>query len=94
MQKVIDVVKNNRKKPRQAFSQEKLHNSIRSACLSVRTPEGEANTTADRVTHAVILWLANKPVVTSNDLRRIASAHLSRYQPDAAYLYHHHRFII
>lgn len=94
MQKVIDVVKNSSKKPMESFNRDKLHQSIRSACLSVRSPEGEAETIADHVTHAVLLWLENKPIVTSNDLRRIASAHLSRYQPDAAYFYHHHRYII
>jgi hypothetical protein len=67
---------------------------VRSACLSVRSPEGEAESTAALVTDAVVLWVESKPAITSHDLRRLASAHLERYHPEAAYLYKHHRLII
>jgi transcriptional regulator NrdR family protein len=90
----VDIVKRSGKRPTEAFDREKLLRSIRAACLSVRTPDGEADTTAHNVTSAVVIWLENKPVVTSHDLRRLASAHLHRYHPDAAYLYQHHRIII
>jgi len=90
----IDVVKRSGRRPSERFDHEKLLRSVHAACLSVRTPEGEAESTAKNVTYAVILWLENKPVVTSHDLRRLASAHLERYHPDAAYIYQHHRIII
>lgn len=94
MNQVIDVVKRKKRLPVQSFQNEKLHQSIYAACLSVRVPDGEAAIVADRVSHSVQMWLKNKPMITSNDLRRIASVHLHRYSPDAAYFYHHHRYII
>jgi len=90
----IDVVKRSGRRPSEAFDRNKLHRSLRAACLSVRTPEGEAESTANNVTDAVIVWLTAKPAVTSSDLRRIASAHLTRYHPEAAYFYQRHRTII
>lgn len=90
----VDIVKRSGKRPNEAFDRDKLVRSIRAACLSVRSPEGEAHTTADNVAAAVIIWLENKPVVTSHDLRRLTSAHLHRYHPEAAYLYQHHRIIM
>lgn len=69
------------------FDPLKLHNSIVAACLSVRSHEGEAHTTAERVCRSVIDWLAPKDEVTSSDIRRVASRHLSTYHPEAAYMY-------
>jgi transcriptional regulator NrdR family protein len=92
--KAIDVVKRSGKRPSEAFDPDKLLRSIRSACLSVRSPEGEAESTATQVTNAVIIWVESKPAVTSHDLRRLASSHLERYHPEAAYFYQHHRIII
>ena len=90
----IDIVKRAGKRPSEAFNPHKLHASIRAACLSVRSPDGVANMTAWAVTDAVIVWLETRPEVTSNDLRRVASRHLTVYHPDAAYLYEQHRTII
>lgn len=64
-----------------------LHKSIVSACMSVRSHEGEAHETAERVCKKVIDWLAPKDEVTSNDIRRVAAGHLSVYHPEAAYMY-------
>lgn len=90
----IDVVKRGGRRPTESFERAKLLDSIRAACLSVRTPEGEAESTASTVTNAVILWLNTKPAVTTLDLRRVASVHLTRYHPEASYFYQHHRNII
>lgn len=92
--KAIDIVKRSGKRPTEPFNSDKLHHSVRAALLSVRSPEGEAEITAVAVTNAVILWLETKPEVTSHDLRRVASAHLKKFHPDAAYLYEQHRTII
>ena len=92
--KVIDVVKRTGRRPSETFDPHKLRRSIHAACLSVRSPDGEAETTAHNVTHAVLIWCENKPVITSQDIRRLASAHLQRYHPEAAYIYQHHRTII
>jgi transcriptional regulator NrdR family protein len=92
--KAIDIVKRSGTRASEAFDPKKLHASIHAALLSVRTPDGEAVMTAETVTDAVILWLETKPEVTSHDLRRVASAHLKKFHPDAAYLYEQHRTII
>lgn len=92
--KAIDIVKRAGHRPSERFDPAKLHSSIHAALLSVRSPEGEADMTANAVTDAVILWLETKPEVTSHDLRRVASGHLKKYHPEAAYLYEQHRTII
>ena len=92
--KAIDVVKRSGRRPNEAFDRDKLLRSILAACLSVRSPEGEAETTASNVVAAVIIWCEAKPAVTSHDIRRLASQHLERYHPEAAYIYQHHRIII
>ncbi|RYF27214.1 MAG: hypothetical protein EOO17_06360 [Chloroflexi bacterium] len=92
--KAIDIVKSSGKRPSEAFDKTKLHKSVRAACLSVRSPDGEAETTAHNVTNAVIVWLETKPEVTSEDIRRVTSYHLKVFHPDAAYLYEQHRRII
>lgn len=69
------------------FEPVKLHQSITAACLAVRAYEGEAHMTAQKVCEKVIEWLETKTEVTSQDVRRIATTHLSLYKPEAAYLY-------
>lgn len=92
--KAIDIVKREGKRPSESFDRKKLHASVTAACLSVRSPEGEAEMTADKVCDAVILWLDTKPEVTSADLRRKAAETLERHHPEAAYLYKHHRLVM
>jgi len=89
-----DIIKRAGKRPTESFKREKLHHSVRAACLSVRSPEGEAETIAHKVSDAVISWLETKPEVTSHDLRRKATDILESFHPEAAYLYKHHRLII
>lgn len=90
----IDIVKQNGQRPSESFSREKLHASIVAACLSVRTPVGQAESIAHAVTESVIAWLETKPEVTSHDLRRITSKHLQTHHPDAAYLYEQHKITL
>jgi transcriptional regulator NrdR family protein len=92
--KAIDIIKREGKRHTERFQRDKLHASIRAACLSVRSPEGVAESTASRVCDAVIIWLDTKPEVTSADLRRKATESLESFHPEAAYLYKHHRFVI
>jgi hypothetical protein len=75
------------------YDERKLYASIYAACLSVRTPTGEAELTADRVCTDMIPWLQKKPEVTSRDIRLHADIHLSVYNPHAAYLYKHHGIV-
>lgn len=88
------IVKRGGKRPSEPFNPHKLHVSVRAACLSVRTPDGEAEMTAAAVTNAVITWLHAKTEVTSRDLRRIAGGHLRTFHPEAAYLYEQHTNIM
>lgn len=88
------IVKQRGKRPTEAFQPDKLHASILNTCLSVQTPEGQAEATAEKVTTAVADWLSDKPEVTSEDIRRKATAVLEKYHPEAAHLYKHHHMVI
>ena len=90
----IDIIKRGGQRPSESFTAGKLLASIRAACLSVRTPEGEAEMTAKAVCDAVTQWCADKPEVTSADLRRKATETLATHHPEAAYLYKHHRLVM
>ncbi|HRJ06042.1 MAG TPA: hypothetical protein PK096_00530 [Candidatus Saccharibacteria bacterium] len=94
MGKVIDVVKRDGTRPTERFDRNKLHASVLAACLSVRSPHGEAETAANSVCDVVISWCETKPEITSSDLRRTAANHLNRIHPEAAYLYKHHRLVL
>lgn len=88
------VIKRNGSRPSEFFNEEKLHQSISAACMSVRSLEGEAETAAKKVCQSVAVWLAERPEVTSDDVRRIAAHHLSRIHPDAAYMYKNHLAVL
>lgn len=94
MSLAVDIVKHGHSRGTEKFSADKLQNSIREACLSVRTPVGQADSIARIVTEHVVAWLADKPEVTSQDLRKAAAAHLRSHHPDAAYIYEHHKVIM
>lgn len=94
MNRDVIIIKRGGSRQSERFSRDKLHKSILAACLSVRSPEGEAELTAKNVCDAVIKWLALKPEVTSHDLRRKATETLLIHHPEAAYLYKHHRLVI
>lgn len=89
-----DVIKRDGQRPTEAFDPAKLHASVLAACLSVRTPDGEAMQIADKVCDVVLQWCENKPEITSADLRRKASEALDIHHPEASYLYKHHRLVI
>ncbi len=76
------------------YDEQKLLVSICASCLSVRTPIGSAEMIAQRVCKALKPWLAQKPEITSADIRRKASKHLSVLHPDAAYIYKNHRMML
>ncbi len=91
---LIDIVKQNGKRPSEAFQHHKLKNSIYAVCISVHSPEGEASRIADSVTEYVSVWCSTKPAATSADLRRIAAKHLATFHHDAAHIYKHHKVIL
>ena len=85
------VIKQSPKRPAEPFDAAKLAASLKAACLSLRTPEGEAADIARDVGRSVNRWLENRPEVTSADIRQVAARELEKYHPDAAYLYKHHK---
>ena len=90
----IEVIKRNGERQTEAFDPHKLHASVLAACLSVRSPEGEAESVAKLVAEHVTEWCRSKSAVTSSDLRRMAAAFLHRLHPDAAYLYQTHHLVV
>ena len=94
MEPTIDIIKHGGKKPTERFMREKLHASIVISCLSIKTPEGFAIEIADKVCDFVESWLKNRPVVTSGDIRVVASRQFKLLHPDAAYIYEHNKVII
>ncbi|HET9412046.1 MAG TPA: hypothetical protein VFO38_04315 [Candidatus Saccharimonadales bacterium] len=73
------------------YDERKLYASIYASCLSVRTPSGEAELTAAKVCQDLAPWLRKKQEITSLDIRTHAYEHFKIYNPDAAYMYVHHR---
>jgi len=94
MDLAVDIINHGNSRQPERFVREKLHNSIVAACLAVRSPEGQAEVIARAVCEAVIDWLQQRPEVTSQDIRTVATKHLKNYHPDAAYLYEQHHMII
>ena len=94
MDLAVDIIKRGGQRQSERFNRAKLHASIVAACLSVRAPEGHAESTARAVCDGVIEWLQQHPEVTSNDIRIVATRHLKSYHPEAAYLYEQHRITI
>ncbi len=88
------VIKQRGQRPSEQFDAVKLQASIEAACLSVRAPQGAACDIATGVCDQVSSWAANKPAVTSHDIRRIASQALAVFHDDAAYLYQHHQLVV
>lgn len=71
----------------------KLYASIYAACLSVREHPPTAELIAQEVVEDFETWLGKKHEITSNDIRREAAKRLKAINPDAAYMYLHHRVI-
>lgn len=94
MSLAVDIIKRDNKKYSEPFSRNKLHSSIVATCISINTPEGQAENIAHSVCDAVANWLSNKTEVTSGDIRIIATKHLEKQHPEAAYIYEHHKLII
>lgn len=88
------VIKRLGERSAEPFQADKLHASVRAACLSVRSPEGEAETIARRVGDVVSSWIHTKPSVTSHDIRRVATKALESFHPEAAYLYQNHQLVL
>lgn len=87
MDEPILVVKSHSKKKLEHFDPAKLHKSIVATCLSLKTPEGQAEEVASKVTQRVEAWARNRQEITSGDIRRVGADTLRKLHPEAAYLY-------
>lgn len=90
----VDIIKHGGKRPNEQFMRDKLRKSIIASCLCVRTPEGFAEEIADKVCDFVTIWFADRPVITSGDIRVVATRQFKLLHPDAAYIYEHNKVII
>lgn len=88
------VIKHAGKRKSEEFNADKLSKSIQAACASVNLPSGVADDTAKHVVTAVELWLRDKPEITSDDIRRVATRALTIVSPEAGYLYKHHHTMV
>lgn len=76
------------------FDTKKLYASIYSCCLAAHESSHSAEKIADKVSIKVKKWLEEKnSLVTTNDIRQIASKFLENYSADAAYGYNKHRIL-
>lgn len=88
------IIKRGGKRKAELFQEEKLRSSIAATCIGSGSTSGQADTIADQVVKDVVKWLADKPEVTSRDIRRITSQSLTHYNNDAGYLYSQQEKII
>lgn len=82
-----------RKGHTEPFDERKVYASVYAACQAVREPAGSAELIADKVVGDIKAWIEKKHEVTANDIRRQAAKHLQAYNPDAAYIFLHHRVV-
>lgn len=82
-----NIISKRGKRQSENFSHSKLYDSLICALRSANSHPGEAHDAAKKVCELVADWLQERPEVTSQDIRRIATKHLSFYHTDAAYLY-------
>ena len=83
----IDIIKANGKRPSEKFDPDKLHSSIVACCLSLNTPEGQAEEIARTVCRGVIQWCGDRPEITSSDIRRVGAEIMQKHHTEAAYIY-------
>jgi transcriptional regulator NrdR family protein len=80
-----------RKGHKEAFDEKKLYASVYAACMTLRMENEEAETIAQMVTDEVKTEIKDEKEVTSDALQKAAAKCLTKYHPDAAYLYKTHR---
>lgn len=76
------------------YDRARLRASVISVCLSVRTPELQAENIADSVCMDTENWLKNKNEITTKDIIIISAKYLKKYHTEAAYLYEQRHIII
>ena len=90
----VMVISSNNPERVERYDRARLRASVITACLSVRTPESQAENTADAVCDDTERWLQNKSEVTTKDIVTVSAKLLKKYHTEAAYLYEQRHIII
>jgi 2-phosphoglycerate kinase len=76
------------------YSRSDIKRSILQHARSTKVAPGWAEQIAERVADDVDKWIANKDIITENDLRKKIIKELDVLCPDIAYVYKNHDKII
>jgi len=83
-----------RKKITYEYSHDGVKQSVMRYAKGVRQPEGWAEQMAERVACVTDKWIADKDIVTEDDLRKVIIKELERLNEDVAFAYRNHDKII
>ncbi|MBR5418791.1 hypothetical protein IK110_00875 [Candidatus Saccharibacteria bacterium] len=76
------------------YDPEGIKKNILQQAKSLNIPSGWAEQIADRVIEKTNKWIADKAIVTEDDLRKIIIKELDKLNADLAYAYRNHDKII
>ena len=76
------------------YNAEGIRSSILQQAKSLKIPSGWAQQIADHVVEKTNKWIADKAIVTEDDLRKIIIKELDKLNADLAYAYRNHDKII
>ena len=79
---------------RQFFSPQKLEQEIIQLARSIGLAPGFAKTISKQVSAATRRQIANRRIITQDDLDRIVALELKKYSLDLSYIYHNRDKII
>lgn len=76
------------------YSTDGIKQSILIQAKSLKLPTAWAEQIAERVAEKTDKWIADKGIVTEDDLRKVIVKELDKLNPDLAYAYRNHDKII
>ena len=76
------------------YSADGIRKNILQQAKSLKIPSGWAEQIADRVVEITNKWIADKAIVTEDDLRKVIIKELDKLNADLAYAYRNHDKII
>lgn len=82
-----------RKGHKEEFDERKVYASAYAACLNVHLGEEEAEDVAFKVCEEIKKWIENKREVSSQDIFKVVTKSLKKYNEHAAFMYETHRDI-
>ena len=76
------------------FERRDLAEELRRDSKSLGIPAGSADIIIDSVIESVCSWLEKRSLITKDDLERVVSRELDKYNKDLAYIYRNRDKII